>query len=75
MGNRTKAIRLTEVKTQAAMADEHNSSLKEVFLFSLKILSMGCGETTMFHMLCQQKLSLFIASKLTLDHVLFSIRY
>lgn len=33
LGNRTKAIRLTEAKMQAAVVAEHNSPLKQIFLF------------------------------------------
>lgn len=47
LGNRTKAIRLTEAEAQAAMVAEHNSSLKQIFL--RRDLFFFSWETLMFY--------------------------
>lgn len=43
LGNRTKAIRLTEAKTRAAMVAEHNSFLKQIFLFPFVTYCRFCS--------------------------------
>ena len=77
LGNRTKAIRLTEAKTQAARVAEHNSSLKIIFLLVPVSYYRFCswGETVIFRVLRRQKLSLFIDGKHALYQILFSVRY